>query len=160
MIDSLIAVAGFATALTEVNASKVIIARENYLETDFNNDIILVDMLSASPIGRSDGFNGDAESITYTVKYKAVFTLDFYGTQGLDNANKFIARLNSQTAYEFKRDNDIEVFHNTNILNIKQIQGKSNYDRFQVEIMVKYSQQFTEAVLRIDTAEYTIISNN
>ena len=153
-------VASFVTAVTELDADKVIIARGNYLKTDFNDDIVVVDMLISTPAGRSNDFNGEDEKLTYMVRNKATFTLDFFGTNALTNANKFIARLNSQQAYEFKRDNQIEVFHNTVLTNVKKIQGKTVYDRYQVEIMVKYSEQFTEDVLRIDTVEYTIVTNN
>lgn len=153
-------VASFVTAVTALDADKVIIARGNYLNTDFKDDIVTVDMLISTPVGRSNAFNGEDEELTYTVRNKATFVLDFFGTDALTNANKFIARLNSQQAYEFKRDNQIEVFHNTTLTNVKKLQGKTLYDRYQIEIMVKYSEEFTDDVLRIDTAEYTIITNN
>lgn len=156
----IITVAQFVTAVSALAADKVIAGRENYLEVDFNNNIIVVDNLIATPTGRSNAYDGDVEALTYTVKNKASFTLDFYGPNALTTANKFIARLNSQQAYEFKRDNDIEVFHNTTLTNVKQLQGKTTYNRFQTEIMVKYSEQFTDDVLRIDTLQYQVYTNN
>ena len=153
-------VAEFVTTVTALAEDKVIVGRANYKNVNFNDNIAIVDSLISTPVGRSNGFDGDTEQLTYTVKNKASFTIDFYGINAETNAIKFIARLNSQEAYEFKRDNDIEVFHNTTMTNVKDIQGKTVYNRFQVEIMVKYTEEFIDEVLRIDTAEYTIITDN
>jgi len=150
----------FVKEILTYDESKIIIARTDYIGVDFNDDIIVIDMLNASPVGRSNSFDGDNEKMDYVVKNKAVFTIDFYGESALLNGNTFIARLNSQLAYEFARDNQIEVYHNTSLINIKKLQGKTTYDRYQVEIMVKYSEQLQDDVRRIDTAEYTIITNN
>jgi len=156
----LVTVADFVTAISGLAADKVIIARENYLESNFNDNIAVVDSLISTPLGRNNDYDGEEEELTYRVYFKSQMTIDFYGTNALTNANKFIARLNSQQAHEFKRDNNIEVFHNKTITNIKKLQGKTTYDRFQIEIMVKYSEEFTDDVLRIDTAEFEINTNN
>jgi len=159
-MDILITVAGFVTAISGLAADKVIIARDNYLKSDFNDNIAVVDSLISTPIGRRNDYDGEAEELTYKVYDKSQMTIDFYGTNANTNANKFIARLNSQQAHEFTRDNNIEVFHNKTNSNIKKLQGKTTYDRFQIEIMVKYSDEFTDDVLRIDTAEFEINTNN
>jgi len=156
----LITVASLVSLVANLADDKVIVARENYLESDFNANIAVVDDLTITPIGRSNSFDGDAEDLTYSVRNKGVFTIDFYGPDALTNGNIFIARLNSQDAHEYTRDNDIEVFNNTTLTNIKKLQGKTTYNRYQVEITVKYTEEFTDAVLRIDTAEYTIITDN
>jgi len=155
----LVTVADFVVAVTGLDDDEVIIGRENYLEIDFNTNIIIVDGLLFTPIGRTNNYDGTEEELNYSVRNKVICTLDFYGTNALTNANKFFARLDSQEAYEFKRDNQIEVFHNTSLTNVKELQGISTYERWQVEIMVKYTEQFTDDVLRIDTLQYQLYSN-
>jgi len=158
-MDILIKLADFVSVITGLDPDKVILARANYLQADFNDDIALVDFLSSPAIARSDNYNGTTEQLTYRTYYKATFTVDFFGTNAHTNINKFAARLGSQEASEFKRDNDFEVFFNNNILNVKNIQGKTVYNRFQLEIMLKYSEEFTDDVLRIDTAQIVVNTN-
>lgn len=158
-MNILVLVCDLVALTTNLTDEEVIIARENYLESNFNASLAVVDTLTVTPIGRGNSYNGDDEELIYSVRNKGTFTIDFFGTNAFVNANTFIARLNSQSSHEFTRDNNIEVFHNTSLTNIKKLQGKTTYDRFQVEVMIKYTEEFTDDVLRIDTAEYTIISN-
>lgn len=160
-MDILVTVADFITLLSGLDASKVIIARENYLKVNFNDDIIVIDSLVNTPINRSNKYNGETEEMNYTIYYSSQMTIDFYGTNALTNANKVIALFNSQAAHEFKRDNNIEIFHNKNLTNLKELQGKTTYDRFQLEVVVKYNEAYTETgVLRIDTATLDIHTDN
>ncbi len=155
-MDILKVVGGLIQAMSIVPTGNVIIARENDLESDFNANIIVVDFLTNTPIGRVRKYDSTAETMTYTVYNKPQLTIDFYGQSASTNSIKFIALLDSQTAYEYKRDNQIEVMHNKTNTNIKQVQGVTNYDRFQVEIVVKYTDEFTESILRIDTVQLQV----
>lgn len=159
-MDILIKLADFVSVVSGLDTNKVIVARANYLDSDFKDDIALVDFLSSPAIARNNEFNGTTEKLTYRTYYKATFTVDFFGTNAGTNINKFVARLASQEASEFKRDNDFEVFYSNNIINLKNIQGKTIYNRFQLEIMVKYSEEFTEDVKRIDTANIIVNTND
>ena len=160
-MDILVTIAQYVTIVSGLSEDKVIIARENYLNSNFNNNIAVVDSLVNKTIGRKNDYDGsdDIEEMTYITYFKSQMTIDFYGSNALSNANKFIARLNSQEAHEFKRDNNIEIFHNKTITNVKEMQGKTTYNRFQLEIVVKYTEIFIEDVLRIDEAQIGVDSN-
>ena len=159
-MDILKKLGSFVSVVSGLAADKVILARSNYLQSDFTDNIALVDFLTSPTIARTNKFNGTGEELTYRTYYKAQFTVDFYGTDALTNANKFIARLASQVAAEHKRDNELEVFYSKNLTNLKNIQGKTIYNRFQLEIMVKYSLEFTEEVKRMDTVKLTVNTND
>lgn len=151
-MDILVTIATLIPMITDLTDDQSIIARDNYLDSNFKDDLSVVDSLLNTPIGRSDSFDGDNESFTFQTYRKTQMTVDFYGVNAEVNANTFEARLNSQITHEFSRDNEIEIFNNKTVQNIKNIQGKTVYDRFQIEIVVKYNQTVTDDVLRIDTA--------
>ena len=159
-MDILIKLANFVSIVSGLTTDKVIIARSNYLQSDFTEDIALIDILTSQAVGRTSEYIGDTEKLTYRVHYKSSVTIDFFGINSYVNINKFVARLASQDASEFKRDNLLEVFFNKNILNLKNIQGKTIYNRYQLEIMVKYYTDFTDDVLRLDTVDLTVNTNS
>jgi len=159
-VDILIKLANFVSIVSGLTTDKVIIARSNYLQSDFTEDIALIDILTSQAVGRTSEYIGDTEKLTYRVHYKSSVTIDFFGINSYVNINKFVARLASQDASEFKRDNLLEVFFNKNILNLKNIQGKTIYNRYQLEIMVKYYTDFTDDVLRLDTVDLTVNTNS
>lgn len=149
-------IAGFVDALIDV---PIVIARTNYQDLDFTQDLAVIDVLQTTPVSRSQEFDGELEEMTYIVYNSTQATIDFYGDNALDNANKLVALLDSQTAYEYQRDNGIEVYHNKTLTNLKNIQGVTVYERYQLEIVVKYNKTLTEAVRRIDTAQTDVIFN-
>lgn len=151
-MDILVTIASLIPQLTDLTDEQSIIARDNYLDSDFKSDLAVVDSLLNEPIGRTPSYDGENEQLTYQTYRKTQMTVDFYGSNAETNAYTFEARLNSQLVYEFARDNDIEIFNNKTVQNIKNIQGKTVYDRFQLEIVVKYNETITDEVLRIDTA--------
>ena len=159
-MDILIKLANFVSIVSGLTTDKVIIARSNYLQSDFTEDIALIDILTSQAVGRTSEYIGDTEKLTYRAHYKSTVTIDFFGINSYVNINKFVARLASQDASEFKRDNLLEVFFNKNILNLKNIQGKTIYNRYQLEIMVKYYTDFTDDVLRLDTVDLTVNTNS
>ena len=159
-MDILIKLANFVSIVSGLTTDKVIIARSNYLQSDFTEDIALIDILTSQAVGRTSEYIGDTEKLTYRVHYKSSVTIDFFGINSYVNINKFVARLASQDASEFKRDNLLEVFFSKNILNLKNIQGKTIYNRYQLEIMVKYYTDFTDDVLRLDTVDLTVNTNS
>ena len=118
-MDILIVLAEFVTLASGLDEDKVIVARGNYLQSDFKENIALVDVLSSIPYGTSDNFDGEVEDYTYRTYYKASATIDFYGTDAIINKNKFVALSRSQAATEFKRDNNIEVLIPKNDINLK-----------------------------------------
>ena len=145
---------------TELVEGEVVLARKNYLDQDFKSNLAIVDSLLNIPIGRTQDFNGEDEKLTYITYRKSQITIDFYGDDAELNANTFEARLKSQITHEYKRDNNIEVFNNKTIQNIKNVQGKTVYDRFQIEIVVKYTDDLTDDVLRIDTAQMKVYTDD
>lgn len=159
-MDILALLGDYTNILTALNNDKILVGRTNFEDVNFNDDLIVIDTLINTPIGKSKSYDGDLEIMTYTTKYRGIFTFDFYGSSSLTLANMFIARIQSQDGREFARDNKIEINLNSSLVNVANIQGVTIYDRYQIEIMVKYSEQYSESILRIDTAQIANIDTN
>lgn len=159
-MDILVKIADLITLISDLPTDKVIIARDNYLQSNFKDDIAIVELLTAPTIATSDSYDGLLEELTYRTLYKATVTIDFYGDNSLSTANKTIALLRSQKSHEFKRDNEIEVFRNKSLTDVKNLQGTTNYNRYQLEFVVKYYEEFVDNVLRIDTAQIVVNTDN
>ena len=131
-----------------------ILGRENYKNTDFKKDLIVVDSLSpAVPISNMDTFNGIVELMNYDTYVRQLATVDFFGDNAETNANKFLALLRSQKATELKEVNKLNVFPANSITKLSELVGTTYYNRYQVEVNLKYTIEVGLKTLRIDTPD-------
>lgn len=152
-------IAEFITAIVEHNPAKVIIGRTNYVNIDFNDDIILVDMLASTPLGRSNQYDPITETFSYKTLMKATITVSFFGDNALDNAIKAITMLESEEAINSARVNDITYLFPSRIQNTGRLTGSEHNEKYEIEMGVQYVYESLRSVLRVDTAQITFLND-
>jgi len=133
-------IADYTTNLLSYDETKVIISRENATQKTFSDNYIVIDTLSpANPIGSTRMYDYENEKETFITLFNAKITLEFYGSNGYDNAYKFINLQNSQLARDLQRTYEITLFKDLTINNLKQVVGNRYFNRFEIEITVQYN---------------------
>lgn len=131
-----------------------VLGRKNYKITDFTKDAIIIDSLSpAVPISNIDTFSGIDEIMNYDTYVRQLVTVDFFGNNAETNANKFLGLIRSQKATELKEVNNLNVFPATSITNLSELVGTTYFNRFQVEVNIKYMIKVEIETKRIDTPD-------
>lgn len=152
-------IANFATDLMEFDPAKVIIGRTNYVNVNFDDNIILIDMLTANPIGRASKYNSTTETMEYQSLMKGIITISFYGTLAFDNAAKFITMMESEEALNSAYLNDITYRFPSRIQNTGRLTGSEQHQKYEIEMVVQYVYSTARSVLSIQTAEVTFLVN-
>lgn len=151
MSDIKLKVAEFVTDLLSVSPSSVLIGRENFEQESPETNLILVDTLvKGLPMGRSQDFDEDLETIKYSVSMKGNFTLDFYGADAETQAMKFMVLLSSQAGFELQLEHAVTLYHVSRITDLKKLEGSRQTNREQMEIVVHYVVSETVSTKRID----------
>jgi len=152
-----IQVADFTKALMNDENLIIILGRENFENVDFTQDIILIDSLTpARNISATDSYNSTDEIQTFTTYFNQLFTLDFYGDNAYDNANKFIALLRSEKANWYLKDYKLSMLNVNSMIDLKDLLGTDYTNRYQVEVSVNYFVNVDIDTLRIDSVEWSI----
>lgn len=137
-----------------------VMARTNYKNVDYTSDLIVVDDLTpAVPLSNIDRFDGDSEVMNYDTFVSQLVTIDFYGDNSLDNANKYLGLLRSQKATELKRTYDLNVYSVSSITDLKEQVGTNWYNRYQIELTISYMINVQVDTLRIDTPNLQYVVN-
>lgn len=151
-------IAQFTKDLMNDAGLKVLLARENYTNLNFEDNLALVDDLPLEAISTNDSYNGATEVQSLTIFNKGVFTIDFYGADSKANALKFISLCRSQKAFDLSRSLKVSVNSPTSITDLKELVGTKYYKRYQVSFTASMCDTLDIETLRIDTAgiEYLI----
>lgn len=152
-------IAEFTTDLMEFDPTKVIIARTNYMNVNFNDNLILIDMLASNPMGKSSKYNSVTEMMEYQALMKGVVTVTFYGDSSFDNAVKFITMMESEEAINSAYLNDITYRFPTRIQNTGRVNGTTQQEKYEIEMVVHYIHTTARSVLSIETADITFLTN-
>lgn len=155
----LIKVCDYVKDILTFDADKIVIARANYTLKDFTSDLIVVDLLTMTPLGKNESYNKVSEKLTLATNVNANITLDFYGDNALINATNFINMQQSQTAIDLQRTLGIGVFHSKNIKNVKEKVGVNYYSRYQIELVINGIISKEIDTLRIDTVDFDVLFN-
>lgn len=129
------------------------LGRINESQAKGTTDYIVVDSISASqPITKSKAYNGDTEKLKVSSGNRMPITVDFYGTNAYTNANKFQILLKTDKARWLQKDYKISIGAVSGITDVKQLTGQQYTNRYQVSLMVTYTESVVIGLLRIDTA--------
>ena len=135
--------ANYITELMTFDETKVLIGRENATQNNFSQDYIVVDILAPSTnISNGRDYNSVTEKEKLNTVQSGSFTLEFYGTSGSTNVNKFINLQLSQKGRDLQKTHELTVYKASNINNLKQIVGNKHFDRYEIEVMVLYKLLF------------------
>ena len=146
----LIKLADYVTDLMGFDTTKVIVGRSNATQETFTQDYIVVDILSPSQIvstGRDYDSDTEKEDLRSVISGK--FTLEFYGSNGYDNINKFMNLQNSQSGKDIQKTYAITTYKSSTINTLPQQVGNKYFDRYEIEIMVQYNSSLEIDTLRI-----------
>lgn len=153
-------IANFTTDLMEFDPTKVIIGRTNYVNVNFDDNIILIDMLTANPMGRASKYNSATETMEYQTLMKGIITISFYGSLAFDNAAKFITMMESEEAIDSAYLNDLTYRFPSRIQNTGRLTGSEQHEKYEIEMIVNYIHNTGRSVLSIATAETTFLVND
>lgn len=143
--------ANYITELMAFDETKILIGRENATQDNFSQDYIVVDILApATNISNGRDYNSDTEKEKLNTTQLGSFTLEFYGTNGYTNVNKFINLQLSQQGKDLQKLHDLTVYRASSINNLKQVIGNKHFDRYEIEVMVLYNESLEIDTLRIE----------
>jgi len=153
-------VANYITDVLDYDISKIIIGRENFIQKDYETSYIYVDSLApAQSNGRNESYDYNVEDLTLGTEYQQTFTIDFVGTNAQLNMINFVNLQDSERAYDSKISNGIDVFNSNNVNKIDDKVGKKFYERWQLEILIKYTHQTSLETPYFETAQ-TVLNIN
>lgn len=140
------------------NFEKIVIGRENFYKIDFEDDLILMDILHEENLGRMKKYS-KKEVMTFQILKVAYLILDFYGSHASDLVNKFTTNLDNQICNDFCFKENIEVFYNKDVKYLKYFEGVKSHNKVQVELKIKYYQILNVDVLNIESLQNKFITN-
>lgn len=155
------ALANFATDVLLHPAEKVIIENswKNYKQINWSDNIILVGMISKKVQGTSEIFNPINESIEYVSNYTGIATFTFYGDESEDNALHFVPLCKAERSIQSAKENYFTYKLPKTVTHIGKVVGSQNQHKYQIEMMVAWSESATVETLRIDTADIQFLVN-
>ena len=155
MIDD--KVADYVQDVLAESDETVIIGRDNFIQDNYSTDRIYTDSLAPRQnLGSSEVFDSVAENMKYKTTYKQIFTVDFVGPNAETNANNFINLQSSERGVLSRETNQFNVLLGNNLTNIKDQKGNEYYNRYQLEIMVIFTEETQIDVPRFDEAQYVL----
>ena len=148
----------FVRDLLPYPESLIKFGRQNFERADLETNYIVIDSLTGDiPLTSSEGYDGEAEQMTYSEYVSRLFTFDFYGAGAFENCRKFRLLCRSQASLELQETLGITVWHPGSATDLKQLTGQQYGERMQLECQVHYNQSEVVDILRIDTAQLRII---
>lgn len=136
------------------------IGRNNFRRDDYDALQIIIDNLGpAVRLNSSEKYDGDAEIMTYAQQWRAPCTVDFYGDEAYDQAQKFILTCQSQAGYELQLQHGVTIYEASQITDVKWLTGEQYSARYQVSLQVQYTISADVETLRIDEAQTDIITD-
>ena len=146
--------------LGQPEGSVVVLGRHNVDRNDLTSLRIAVDTDGpATRRNASRSYDGDAEQVQHAQQWSQPCVLNFYGDDAYGEAKRFMLITNGQRGYELQRDNGVAVFLASTVTDVKLLTGEDFSNRFELAVNVQYTESATEDVLRIDTAQFTIIED-
>ena len=146
--------------LVQPEGSVVQIGRDNFRREDFTALQIVIDSLSlAQRLGTNEIFDEDNEVISIDQAWALPCTINFYGDGGYAQAEKLSLLVRSQIGYELQRDSGVTIREVQSITDVKLLTGEQYSERYEVAVNVRYVTAIDIPTLRIDTLEWTVITD-
>lgn len=151
----------FYRDLTETAESLILIGRHNRAQEDFETPYVVVDQLgTANKISSLSDYDGETEVDNYGTIWRAQCTIDFYADGAFSRASDFELLMRSQKAYELRQTLGVNLYHVSQLTDVKQLTGQQYGERIQLSLLVEYNQAIAVDTLRIDTAQFEFLVNN
>jgi hypothetical protein len=153
----LIKVALFVRDLLQVDEQMIKFGRDNWYQESTTPDVIVIDELSALPIGRTEDYDGDAEIMTHSERTRRTVTINFYGDTAYQHVQSLKLLQPSQASYELQRNLGIAIRLHSNVADLRQTIGTEFSNRYEMTLTVQETEAATVATLRIDEPQFTVI---
>lgn len=154
-----IKVAKLVRDLMQLPEGIVLIGRQDILQKDFKTGYIVIDQLGAATRTASDEkFDGNTEVMTFADLFRAEITVEFFGFTAYDNARKLTGILRSQAALDLKHDLGFDLKRVSSVQDVKQLTGQQNGNRLQMTMIAEDTQTVDVETLRIDIAQFKILT--
>jgi hypothetical protein len=153
----LIKVAIFVRDLLQVDEQMIKFGRDNWYQESTTPDVIVIDELSALPIGRTEDYDGDTESMRYGERTRRTVTINFYGDTAYQHVQSLKLLQASQASYELQRDLGIAIMQHTNVADLRQTIGTEFSSRYEMTLVMRETEAANVATLRIDEPQFTVI---
>jgi len=156
----LISVAKYIRDLLSHDEQLIKIGRSDEELENSTDNYIAVDALGpAQRLTQGKKFDGDAEVMMHSVKYRQEITLSFYGVDAYDLANDFILMQSDQLSYDLQNQLQITVLKADSIIDVKLLSSDTYVNRLDVSFSLLYNKQKEISTRRIDELQYTLIEN-
>jgi len=150
----------YVLELTKHPDYRFLVGRKNLGKTVYAQDFILVDVLTPSmAIGSNSAYDGVNEKEDINTLFEAIFTIEFFGDGGYENAYNFVNLQKSQLARNLQEVHSICVFQTSNIKNLGDMTANHIFKHYEIEVKVQYNKDLVIDTLRIDTIDPIFISN-
>lgn len=124
-------------------------------------DYIAVDSLtSAMPITKRQSYDEVNEIVTYGLRFRQSFTLDFYGNNAYKNASEFAILINGHISQRLQKQYNITVGSASAIIDLKLLTGREYVNRYQVEVMLQYEKSVSQELYRIEVVPFEVATDN
>lgn len=143
----------FIVDLMNVDDSSVLFGRENFEYIDFNTNIIVIDSIVSDTRALVDSFDSVNDKGIFTTVVRYTTTVDFFGKDATESANKFLALCRSQLALDLSAKYKITPHTSISYQNLKILSGTDYENRIQLTLYV-------DDCLSFDTPLYALETSN
>lgn len=146
--------------LVQPEGSVIVLGRVNMRRDDYKTlQIVIDDVVALGRISSSETYDPTTENMQYNQQLTSSATVDFYGDGAYDESVKFVTTIASQRGSELQRDSFIDVLQQSAITDLKMLAGDEYSERFQVAVNIVYNIAYNESILRIDTTDFSVITD-
>jgi hypothetical protein len=152
-------VAGFVVELLAHDPAKVVIGRENFNNTDLQDDVIILDRSTETVISSTESYDEVLEEMSYNTIIRSPITVSIFGDNAQANAYKLQTLIKSEVANQYCMANQIKVYNASGVQRIQPLQGANFNERYDVVFQAQYNHTEVVSILKIDIAQTSIIVN-
>lgn len=160
-MNPLLQVARYTRDLLGYDEQLIKLGRSGYYRDDYDTGIIAIDSLApAKVVSRSTFFDADEELQKSLFSYEQVVTLNFYGNDALNNAQKWLGYNSLELGYQLQRIYAVSVYIAGGPADLKSLSENQYTNRYEVTATIRYNVEESLPVYRIDSGTVQGITDN
>lgn len=137
----------------------IVIENTNFNKINDSDNLIVVGELASNVESNSFNFEGENDIEDQVAFMKGSFLINFYGENARQNAYYFTNASKSQLGYELQRDLNISMYRPKSITNLTGLEGNHFKKRYEVEVIIRYTENLNIDTLNIETTEISYLFN-
>lgn len=148
----------FTQQLLSYDKDLILRARDNFERINFSSNYIVIDELASVAASSTEKFTGEISEYEKVINMTSQITLDFFGQDGLSNAQRWSTIKNMQAGSEIQQALGVNILNVSTIRNLKALTGSKYTDRYQVECRVWYNVSGKNTINPIEDLQFNIIN--